>query len=421
MIAIVLLLLLILVSVWVGFYQIVKQQGRILLRLDQLERNAPAEGAGLEKSGEHAEPGGLPLQSDFPAFRLPDVAGRVVALKDFRGQRVLLVHWNFECGFCESIAPELARLETNFETQNVRLLLLASGDARSNQDGAAEHGLKCPILLLKEPEQAGPFEQEGTPVAYLLDEQGRVAASVARGADRVFALALELAAPEPEASRAAVNAPQRSGRAGEPPLAGKAQPHRLSLPRFLVKHEIGLGDLIKRVTSAMGIKPCVGCERRAAVLNRWLVLSGVGGSGLKAGTRAPAFNLPDLQGRAVSLEEYRGRRLFLFFSDPQCGPCDELAPHLVRLHREFAQDGMGVIVIGRGSAEENRRKVEQHGFQFPVLLQDRKWKVSKEYGTLATPAAFLIGEDGVITKDAAVGKDAVLALALDGRGGGGEK
>jgi len=51
-----------------------------------------------------------------------------------------------------------------------------------------------------------------------------------------------------------------------------------------------------------------------------------------------------------------------------------------------------------------------------MLLQDRKWKVSKEYEILATPVAFLIGEDGAITRDAAVGRDAILALIHDGRG-----
>jgi peroxiredoxin len=167
----------------------------------------------------------------------------------------------------------------------------------------------------------------------------------------------------------------------------------------------------------VGIKPCVGCERRAALLNRWLVISGISGSGLQAGTRAPVFQLPDLQGRTVSLEEYRGRRVLLVFSDPQCGPCDELAPHLVRLHQEYAHNGRGVLVVGRGDAEENRRKAEQHGFQFPVLLQDRKWKVAKEYGILATPAAFLVSEDGMIARDAAVGRDAILALVRDDRGG----
>ena len=48
------------------------------------------------------------------------------------------------------------------------------------------------------------------------------------------------------------------------------QPHRVRLPGFLIEEEIGLGDAIKRATYAMGIKPCGGCEKRAAALNRWM-------------------------------------------------------------------------------------------------------------------------------------------------------
>lgn len=51
------------------------------------------------------------------------------------------------------------------------------------------------------------------------------------------------------------------------------QPHRVRLPGFIKEEEIGLGDLIKRATYAAGIRPCGGCERRAAALNRWLVFS----------------------------------------------------------------------------------------------------------------------------------------------------
>jgi hypothetical protein len=48
------------------------------------------------------------------------------------------------------------------------------------------------------------------------------------------------------------------------------QPHRIRLPGFIKEEEIGLGDTIKKVTYAMGIKPCAGCEKRAATLNRWM-------------------------------------------------------------------------------------------------------------------------------------------------------
>jgi hypothetical protein len=45
-------------------------------------------------------------------------------------------------------------------------------------------------------------------------------------------------------------------------------PHRVRLPGFLIEEEIGVGDVINRVTYAMGVKPCGGCEKRAAALNR---------------------------------------------------------------------------------------------------------------------------------------------------------
>ena len=50
--------------------------------------------------------------------------------------------------------------------------------------------------------------------------------------------------------------------------------HRVRLPGFITDEEIGLGDVIKRAASYLGIKPCSGCERRAAALNRWVVFTG---------------------------------------------------------------------------------------------------------------------------------------------------
>ena len=49
--------------------------------------------------------------------------------------------------------------------------------------------------------------------------------------------------------------------------------HRVRLPGFLVEEEIGLGDVIKKTTYAMGIKPCSGCNKRAAKLNRWMTFT----------------------------------------------------------------------------------------------------------------------------------------------------
>ena len=59
-----------------------------------------------------------------------------------------------------------------------------------------------------------------------------------------------------------------------PSRTAERQPHRLRLPGFITDEDVGLGDAVKRMTYAVGIKPCGGCEQRAATLNRWLTFSG---------------------------------------------------------------------------------------------------------------------------------------------------
>ncbi len=63
----------------------------------------------------------------------------------------------------------------------------------------------------------------------------------------------------------------KGGNEGEEPEGESA---KLRLPGFVNDEDVGLGDALKRVTSAVGIKPCGGCERRAARLNRLLMFSG---------------------------------------------------------------------------------------------------------------------------------------------------
>jgi hypothetical protein len=52
------------------------------------------------------------------------------------------------------------------------------------------------------------------------------------------------------------------------------QPYQVRLPGFITDEDVGLGDIIKRATSAVGIPPCSDCARRGAQLNNWLVFSG---------------------------------------------------------------------------------------------------------------------------------------------------
>ena len=67
-------------------------------------------------------------------------------------------------------------------------------------------------------------------------------------------------------------APEIPGTAA-PDAPAQPSAHRVRLPGFITNEEVGLGDVIKRATSAVGIKPCGGCEERARRLNRWMVFT----------------------------------------------------------------------------------------------------------------------------------------------------
>lgn len=333
-------------------YQLIKQQGKLLMRLDQVERHLGLKSEEAIERGTVAlqarQPSGLPLGTVLPDFELPDLDDQKVSLRTFRGKRVLLVNWSARCGFCDLIAPDLARVEADLEHANVQMLLVSHGTAEAERKLVEEHGLKSPILLVKGSAGLEAFENLGTPSAYLLDEEGKVAQPLAIGAEQVPALVDEIL---PEKTRKKTRLP------GERPLS-------------------------------------------ASRIER---------DGLKPGTPAPTFTLPEVRGGTVSLDQYRGRKVLLVFSDPHCGPCDQLASHLVRLHEEHRNNGLDLVMVGRGDAEENREKAERFGFEFPVALQ-RKWEISRRYAIFSTPVGFLLDENGFVESGAARGVDQILGL-----------
>lgn len=138
-----------------------------------------------------------------------------------------------------------------------------------------------------------------------------------------------------------------------------------------------------------------------------LAKSRINRNGLPPGTTAPPFTLPRLDGGELSLSDYAGRPVLLVFSDPDCGPCNVVAPRLEQLAKKTP--ALNVVMVSRGDADRNRSKVAELGLTFPVVLQDQ-WKLSREYAKFATPIAYLIDGEGHIAADVAVGIDAILAL-----------
>ena len=132
--------------------------------------------------------------------------------------------------------------------------------------------------------------------------------------------------------------------------------------------------------------------------------------GLPLGVQAPSFDLPDLAGRRVSLEQFHGRRVLVIFFSPTCSFCKQMAPSLSSLVSD-GRDGRPIpLVITTGNPEANRAIVEENRIRCSVLLQ-QEMEVSAQYAALGTPAGYLIDERGAIASGMAVGAIHVMALA----------
>jgi peroxiredoxin len=118
--------------------------------------------------------------------------------------------------------------------------------------------------------------------------------------------------------------------------------------------------------------------------------------------------LPRIDGSDLALADLRGGRVLLVFSDPDCGPCDELAPRLQELHLQ--RPDLQVLVVSRQDAEATRTKAAGLGLSFPIVVQ-RQWEISLLYAMFATPVGYLIDEQGILASDVAVGVGPILALA----------
>lgn len=179
--------------------------------------------------------------------------------------------------------------------------------------------------------------------------------------------------------------------------------------RVLLRLE-ALEDEIEQIAAA-GDKP-----RAKSFGDRSLAGSRINRNGLAPGTPAPGFRLPRIDGGELSLDEYAGRRVLLVFSDPACGPCNQLAPKLEQLSRQTA--GVDLVMVSRGDAEVNRRKAADHGLSFPVVLQ-HQWEISRLYAKFATPIAYLIDERGVVAERVAMGVAPILSLLSSASSGDG--
>jgi thiol-disulfide isomerase/thioredoxin len=137
-------------------------------------------------------PKSAPLGTEVKEFSLVELSGQLVSREVLLGHRTLLINWSPTCGWCDRIGPDLVAMHDDLAAREVEVVLLAYGTAEANAAKALELGLRARVLL-NPAQEVDLFASIGTPAAYLLDEDARVAGELTVGGVDVPALAAELA------------------------------------------------------------------------------------------------------------------------------------------------------------------------------------------------------------------------------------
>jgi thiol-disulfide isomerase/thioredoxin len=120
-----------------------------------------------------------------PNLNFQSLWGESVALSDLRARETLLLFWNPNCGYCRKMLPELKAWEDEASADAPQLLVISTGSTSENR----AMGLRSVVVLDNELQAGHVFGAHGTPMAVLLDSDGRVASHVVAGAKAVFAIA----------------------------------------------------------------------------------------------------------------------------------------------------------------------------------------------------------------------------------------
>ena len=144
-----------------------------------------------------------------------------------------------------------------------------------------------------------------------------------------------------------------------------------------------LGKLVQTLAMGMGL----------------LVASASHTSVSYAADNAPAFSLRDINGKQVSLEDYKGKVVLVNFWATWCGPCQAEMPHLQKMYVDLEDQGFVVLSISADNARDASKVkplVKRNRYTFPVLL-DKDSTVLNQYNPESVlPYNVLIGTDGNI-------------------------
>lgn len=174
-------------------WQLLRQNGRLLARLDAIE-------ARLGRASGTAPPG-LAVGSIAPPFALPTFDGGVMTLDDLLLARrpVMLVFSDPGCGPCTALLPEISEWQ-RIHAEQLAVAVISRGRSDAHQTIIAERGTRH-VGLQVDREVAEAYAAHATPVAVLVDPDGRIASRLAAGHDAIVELVEHALSPALDVSK----------------------------------------------------------------------------------------------------------------------------------------------------------------------------------------------------------------------------
>ena len=115
---------------------------------------------------------------------------------------------------------------------------------------------------------------------------------------------------------------------------------------------------------------------------------------MKEQAPTPDFTLPNLDGKKVSLKEFRGKVVFLNFWATWCVPCREEMPAMEKLYQEFKEKNFVVLAVNvKDRKQEAVNFVKELKLSYPIVM-DPDAQVGLLYGAWGLPTTYLIGSKG---------------------------
>ncbi len=116
----------------------------------------------------------------------------------------------------------------------------------------------------------------------------------------------------------------------------------------------------------------------------------------QTGRQAPDFSLKDLEGKTVSLSQYRGKKVVILdFWATWCGPCRMVMPQVESYAAKHPQDVALLSINQKEDRERVASFVRNHGMPAHVLM-DMEGEVSEAYRVYGLPTLFIIDKQGVL-------------------------